>query len=123
MYKVLLILQSREMADALCRRWAGRYALLRAEDAGEGWALLAREPDAVVLDLFLAGEDGLSFLREIRRERRPVILALSELVSREVLEECRDLGVAQLLSKPCGGDAIAHCLDRLLENREKLPLP
>lgn len=77
----------------------------------------ALKPDLLVLDLILPGLDGLSILRRLDEADRPVILAMSNFVRREMVAEAGNLGAAMFVSKPYNEDAMIEHLLRLAEKR------
>lgn len=79
----------------------------------------ALKPDILVLDLILPGLDGLSILRRLEGEDRPVILAMSNFVRREMVAEAGKLGAAMFISKPYNEDAMIEHLLRLADQRSE----
>jgi len=56
-----------------------KFQVLEAEDADEGRRILANHiPDLIVLDVQLSGQDGFTFLRDLKRKPRlcsvPVVI-------------------------------------------------
>lgn len=72
-------------------------------------------PDVLTLDLELPREDGLSFLRRLRRVRPIPTVVLSALVARDprLAVECLEMGAFAVLAKPDRADAFAAVLDEL----------
>lgn len=82
-------------------------------------ALREFEPDILVLDLDLAGLDGLALLHHVRLEgRSPTVLVLCTLVSEYVLQELEKLGVDYLMRKPIRMDVLVNHALRLAELRD-----
>ena len=77
------------------------------------------KPDLMVLDLILPGLDGLSILRWMQDEEKPVILAMSNFVRQEMVAEAGNLGAAMFVSKPYNEDAMVEHLLRLADNRKE----
>ena len=94
----------------------------RTLDAHNGHQALAKvlemPPDAVLTDLAVPGMDGFAFCRALRahpRTRSIPILAVtghSEYVDQTA--RLRQVGIEQVLTKPCAPDVIADELRRLL---------
>ena len=94
----------------------------RTLDAHNGHQALAKvlemPPDAVLTDLAVPGMDGFAFCRALRahpRTRSIPILAVtghSEYVDQ--IARLRQVGIEQVLTKPCAPDVIADELRRLL---------
>ncbi|TCO69377.1 response regulator [Rhodovulum euryhalinum] len=76
---VLIVDDDQELCDLLQTylETNGFRARSAGDAAGMRAAVAARWPDALVLDLMLPGEDGLSILRQIRAERDVPVLMLS----------------------------------------------
>ena len=75
-------------------------------------------PDLLVLDLLLPGLDGLSILRQMKKENRPQILVTSNFVNQETAAEAGMLGASMFLSKPYNETAMIDHLLRLAEKAE-----
>jgi DNA-binding NarL/FixJ family response regulator len=89
------------------------YAVVgEAADAGATLALAdALAPDIVVLDLVMAGADGLSTVRSLRAATPPhAVLLLSSLVDPAMERELSELG-ASFLDKTAGLDALEEAID------------
>ena len=89
------------------------YALRQAGFEAEGFAepsafreaLKTTLPDAVILDVMLPGEDGISILRSLRRETRTRRLPVILVTARDAeMDKVRGLdeGAADYLTKPFG---------------------
>lgn len=81
------------------------HELTTASDGREALARLGESTfDVVLLDLRMAGMNGVEFLREVRRRPRvthlPIVLTTSEPEGSELLEEARRLGVTAVVKKP-----------------------
>jgi two-component system, OmpR family, response regulator len=97
-------------------------------DVGDGGAALDRfrsmvgEPDLIVLDIMLPGEDGLSLCRRIRASSRVPILMLtarSEDIDRIVGLE---MGADDYLGKPFNPRELAARIRAILRRREPEPI-
>jgi len=97
-------------------------------DVGDGGAALDRfrsmvgEPDLIVLDIMLPGEDGLSLCRRIRASSRVPILMLtarSEDIDRIVGLE---MGADDYLGKPFNPRELAARIRAILRRREPVPI-
>ena len=92
---------------------AGNQVII-AGGGEEGLAILEKvRPDAVFLDLVMPGMDGLEVLRRIReRDAHLPVVILSGWVSPETVERARQLGVADVLSKPEALKNVVEALSR-----------
>ncbi|MTI43153.1 DNA-binding response OmpR family regulator [Roseibium hamelinense] len=95
--------------DADIRRLVAEYLtregleVAEAMDAREMDALLAqRQPDLIVLDLMLPGEDGLSICRRLRVETGPAILMLTAKTDEIDRVVGLEIGADDYLGKPFG---------------------
>jgi len=84
---------------------ADGHEVVEAQDGGEGLRYYRLQPvDLVITDILMPGEDGLSGIREIRREfPHARIIAISgggETGQLNFLSHARDLGARFTLSKP-----------------------
>jgi signal transduction histidine kinase/CheY-like chemotaxis protein len=101
------------------------HAVAVANDGREAIELLARERfDAVLMDVQMAGMDGLEATAEIRKIERAKgghvpIIALTAFARREDQERCLHAGMDAYLSKPFS----ANELYEVLENLTPVPMP
>ena len=86
---------------ALKRALETRYRIVEAESAAAArGALTAENPDLVLLDVVLPGEDGLSFLKWLRGEGHELpVLMVSALDTAKTAVEALQLGAADYLVK------------------------
>jgi two-component system, chemotaxis family, chemotaxis protein CheY len=83
--------------------------------------ILRAPPDIIFLDWVLAGEDGLRFVRLIRRlpdqlnPSAPVIMMTGH-ADREQVMMARDAGVSEFLVKPVSVIGVAERLEALIQN-------
>ena len=67
-------------------------------------------PDALIIDLNIEPQNGLSILEEGFPDLPPVILALTNLTSPYITKTAESLGVGTLMRVPCKIDYIKECL-------------
>ena len=86
---------------ALKRALESRYRLVDADSAAAARAaLLAEQPDLLLLDVVLPGEDGLTFLKWLRQQGHEVpVLMVSALDTAKTAVEALQLGAADYLVK------------------------
>jgi len=78
-----------------------------------GWAEGA--VDLLLIDYKMPEMDGLSLLAELRRrECKAHCILVSAFLNDEVRQQAANLGVARVLQKPVGVDALREALDQLL---------
>lgn len=111
MRTVLLVLQSETFRSVLYDALNDQYKVIVAKDPAEGTAQLEQRPDALLLDLFLPGTDGLSFLKENREKLPPAILLFTTFHNPYVLQAAADLGITTILLKPCSLTSVQNWLD------------
>ena len=72
-----------------------------------------RHPDVLVMDILLPELDGLSVLEKISSATPlPIIIATSAFISNYVAVAAMDLGVRQIIKKPCSVESIAASVER-----------
>ena len=72
-----------------------------------------RHPDVLVMDILLPELDGLSVLEAIRSATPlPIIIATSAFISNYVTVSAMNLGVRQLIKKPCDAASVAASVER-----------
>lgn len=101
MKTVLIVDDEPASRYALRRALESRYRVVEAESAASGRASLVSErPDLLLLDVVLPGEDGLSFLKWLRREGYELpVLMVSALDTAKTAVEALQLGAADYLVK------------------------
>src|SRR4051812_19265401 len=107
---------SREVAATMLRL-AG-HAPVFAADGDEALAVLKREPiDLALIDIFMPVKDGITLIREMRRDHpRVKIVAVSagaRQVDFGVLKEARALGADGALPKPLHREALLTLVEGL----------
>ena len=89
----------------------------------DGAAALAQidglRPEVLVIDLSLPVVDGLTVIRNCRC-KPPVILALTTLATKDVLDAAADAGVQEMIMLPCRS---SYVLSRLEALTQKVPSP
>lgn len=110
MQTVLVILESEDFRLALQDALREHFNVITCSDAITGTEMLQRQPDALVLDLFLPGIDGISFLQNNCQFRPAVILMLTSYISPDILQSMSNLGIDNVVRKPCPISAIAKRL-------------
>lgn len=108
------------LQDAL--EQTGRFVVTASTGNGSEVLQLIEEhkPDLLVLDYLLPGLDGLSILRQMKKEDRPQILMTSTFAPQTTAAEAGMLGVSVFLCKPYNESAIIEHLLRLAEQAEEL---
>lgn len=75
-------------------------------------ALTSSKPDLIILDLHMPEMDGFEFLNEIPKEERPITFMCSADVFTETVEQSKELGVEEFLTKPLDLHALKEALAR-----------
>ncbi|MBI2423348.1 MAG: response regulator transcription factor [Candidatus Hydrogenedentes bacterium] len=119
--KVLLVEDEKKIADFVCRGLEEQgFQVEHCGDGNSGYERAASQQyDAVVLDIMLPGRDGLSILKNLRKQKNsvPVILltARSELDERV---EGLNLGADDYLTKPFYVEELVARLHAVLRRGE-----
>ena len=72
-----------------------------------------RHPDVLVMDILLPELDGLSVLETIGSVvPHPIVIATSAFISNYVTVSVMNLGVRQLIKKPCDAESVAASVER-----------
>jgi len=125
-YRILVVEDNQPNRELLCD-WleAHDYEVLSAEDLGAALrALEDQQPDAVLLDVQLGSEDGLSLAAWMRRQPKlchvPVIAVTAHAM---VTEQQRFLqaGCNACVSKPIDFKLLSEQLERWLDPQRKVP--
>lgn len=111
MHTVLLVLQSEDFRLILQDALKDRYRVLSAKNAKEGTALLLHWPNILLLDLFLPGTDGITFLEQNRPLLPSSILLFTTLANPVILNAALELGVKSVFLKPCSLTSVQNWVD------------
>ena len=103
------------LQDALER--TGRFLVTASTGDGNQALQLIGEtkPDILVLDLILPGLDGLGILRRLDKDKRPLVLAISNFATHDMAAEAGQLGASIFVSKPYNEEALVENLLSLSE--------
>src|ERR1700687_642778 len=118
MMKTILIVDDEPAARyGLRRALEAKYRITEADSAEAAREALAREqPDLVLLDVVLPGQDGLSFLRWMREQGSEVpVLMVSALDTAKTAVEALQLGAADYLVKGFELDELRQRVANLLK--------
>ena len=119
MLKLLIVDAAEDFRGALAEAMKGTYVVRTCGD-GETALEIAGSflPDILILDLTVAGMDGLSLVQMIAENRsRPITLATTRFLSDYVLEAATRIGIDYMMVKPCNIRAIAARLADLVSSR------
>src|SRR2546426_11951621 len=118
MMKTILIVDDEPAARyGLRRALEAKYRIAEADSAEAAREALPREqPDLVLLDVVLPGQDGLSFLRWMREQGSGVpVLMVSALDTAKTAVEALQLGAADYLVKGFELEELRQCVANLLK--------
>jgi DNA-binding NtrC family response regulator len=123
--RVAIVEDDRMLLDQL--RWAlkGKFDVSSAENATDGLALLAEDPDVCLIDLRLPPSreprEGLDLLRNIR-ERRPdaAVVVMTGEKERSFALKAVELGAYDFFRKPVDPGELVLILGRAVERRRML---
>lgn len=122
MGKILLILESEFIQTLLSEALEGfTVRTCNGEEASE--VLRQFQPDALVLDLFLPGTDGLTLLENCRELLPPVVLPLTVYLSDYIWKKALQLGAGFVMLKPCTIDDIVKRLTDMLSLQNQTEEP
>lgn len=114
MKKVLLVLASEDIADILQDALQTDCHVTICDIAHGDQKQLEQEYDGIIMDLFLPGTDGITFLRQYSGPFPSTVLALSQYIDENILDALASRGVSAVFLKPCKVSAVKQQLDILL---------
>ena len=117
MARILIMLTSETEGMAIEEALHGDFDVTLCSDPIEAAMNLQRDYDAMILDLFLPGDDGLAFLAQSRNHCPSVIILLTQLICSDVLTQAKAIGVDVLIRKPYDISVIRKHLLRLLAEK------
>ncbi|MFO7156858.1 MAG: diguanylate cyclase [Pseudomonadota bacterium] len=121
--RVLIVEDDHDMQELLATLLRERYRISLAERAEEALELARGErPDAIVLDVFLPGMDGLECLRALRKDSRtadiPAILVTAA-PDEDLRVESFEGGAADYLTKPFLSRELLARVDKAIREAEE----
>ncbi|MCJ7512345.1 MAG: response regulator [Anaerolineales bacterium] len=81
----------------------------------------AVRPDAILMDVFLSGKDGLQLLRSLKADPDTAGIPVIMTSGMEMSEECRRLGADEFLLKPYSPDTLVEVLRRITNQTNENP--
>ena len=113
MQKVLIGYIKGDYAQILAEQLRKQYRVtVRHSGVGVLDALRRLQPEILIVFLGLPRTDGLTVLKKTRHTP-PVILALSDLITDEIVEQAAAAGVKALIRTPCSVEYLARRLEEL----------
>ena len=100
MKRVLIVLVSEEERTALRDILKADFSITSCSNSTDASQYLQQEFDALILDLFLPGVDGLTFLMQQSKQRPGVCILLTKLICDDVLAQAEETDVNVLLRRP-----------------------
>jgi DNA-binding NtrC family response regulator len=115
---VLLVDDDATARHGMRRALEGRYKVLEAESAvGARPLLRAENPGLLLLDIEMAGENGLDFLREVKgQENSPAVIVITAYGSEKVAVEAMRSGAYDYLPKPFEVDELRLVVEKVFEH-------
>lgn len=109
---------------AVCHELTDDYSIHQYSTGTEALEAIATlRPDAIVVDLILAGIDGISLLHEIRKMGIwPKVLVTTRLLNDYVASCIAKLDIGYILLKPCLPQTVAFRLTDLTKNLDPKPI-
>lgn len=117
----ILVVDSSELERTALERLLGDWGNVTSCESGAMAVHLLRERrfDAMVLELMLPVEDGISILQRGQGHLPEVIVATSRFSSDYMLQAAQDLGVGSVMLMPCSAEAVAARLQTMLQRRTR----
>lgn len=117
MAQIFVLLTSETEAMAIEEILQGDFVVTLCSDTIEAAKNLPLDYDAMILDLFLPGVDGMTFLHQNRSQCPSVVILLTQLICSDVLTQAKAMGVDVLIRKPYDISVIRKHLLRLLAEK------
>jgi len=97
---------------ALIVKRLGNPEIIEAQNGEDAITLFSsHKPDIVLLDVNMPGMDGIQALEKIREtDPKAVVVMLTSLAARNVVERCVELGAANFVRKDTPKEAIAKII-------------
>jgi len=109
------------LADLQARLEANGYVVARAADAASAMTVVNRErPDLILLDLGLPAGDGFLVLERLRKIKTLAAIPVLVVTGRsdpETRKRVESMGVAPVLLKPVGTEALLGAIRSALETK------
>ena len=125
MYKILIADAAEVWREKLAQSLGREYEVLACPDGDQALSAAERfRPDVLVLDLLLAGVDGLTLIKRLREwEDCPRFIVTGRYFSNYMTTALERYQVDNLLMKPCTTQSVAdHIAEVLSQNREEVPV-
>ena len=122
MSKVLLVLDSKDLAAILSKMLSTEYQLKICDASIAVEVIEDFQPDALILDLFLPGTNGFEILRRATYQT-PIIILLTVLVTTSILDDASPLNINYIFLKPFKQSALAKRLYKLLPTDKNKKCP
>jgi two-component system response regulator (stage 0 sporulation protein A) len=125
MRKILIADASEIWREKLSQSLGREYEVLACPDGEQALAAAERfRPDVVVLDLLLAGVDGLTLIKRLREwEDCPRFIVTGRYFSNYMTTALERYQVDELIMKPCTTQSVAdHIAEVLSQDREEVPV-
>lgn len=114
MRKQLLIIGPDDFCYVLQKELEGEYDITVCTDATSGVCGLLEKPDALILNLFLPGMDGLTFLAQNSANLPKVVLAITRYWDEAAAQQLHSFGVKDVFLQPCKTGTVSNALKRHL---------
>lgn len=111
MYKILAVIASEDLLPNLKEEYEITFCHC-AEDAAKH---LRQKYDGLILDLFLPGTDGLTFLEQAQDCMPSVVLILTRLLTPYIMQAVEELCGGYILRLPCSDSEICHRLEDMFQ--------
>lgn len=122
----ILIADASEVWRELLEQTLGREYEVRSCADGNQAMVLAEQfrPDVLILDLLLAGIDGLTLIKRLReREQSPRFIVIGRYFSNYITTALERYQVDSLIMKPCTTQCVAeHVAELLSQDTEAVPV-
>lgn len=120
--KKVMLLAAEDLCGVLCNELDNTYRIYPCANTLEAQELLLQKPNALILNLFLPRMDSLEFLRNNATALPPVVIALTPLISHDLLLAVNSLDVTCLMRIPFCVECLKEQLAEHLAQKRGLSL-
>ena len=120
--KKVMVFAVEDLCGVLCNELDDTYMVYPCANALDAQELLLQKPDVLIMNLFLPDMDSLEFLRTNAATLPPVVIALTPLISHDLLLAVNSLDVTCLMRIPFWVECLKEQLAEHLAQKRGLSL-
>ncbi|MCM8808985.1 MAG: sigma-54 dependent transcriptional regulator [Candidatus Omnitrophica bacterium] len=120
MNKILIIDDEQGVRESLKFAFKNKYKTLLASNGKEGMSFIEKEnPDLIILDIILPDIDGISLLKEIKKNYKDIPIIMLTAVSQiKTAVEAMKMGASDYITKPFDIEELTLVIEKTLKTKE-----